>query len=61
LQFYHGGYMKYLLWALPLALLSGCMTAKPSNAIESLGEEVLKKKEGIDIRLTPIEEDKQKK
>lgn len=34
------------------------MSAKPSNAIEELGEKVLSKKEGLDIRLTPIEETK---
>jgi Ser-tRNA(Ala) deacylase AlaX len=39
--------------------LSSCMTSRPSNAIEELGEQVIKKKEGIDIRLMPIEEEKQ--
>jgi predicted small secreted protein len=48
---------KFIL--IPIVLLAGCMPAKPSNAIESLGEEVIKKKEGIDIRLTPIEQEKQ--
>jgi hypothetical protein len=38
--------------------LSSCMTNKGSNAIEELGEEVIKKKEGIDIRLIPIQEEK---
>jgi hypothetical protein len=51
--------MYYLL--LLMLLVSGCMASKPSNAIEELGEEVIKKKEGIDIRLMPIEEEKQTK
>lgn len=41
--------------------LISCYRTNPSNAIESLGEEVIKKKEGIDIRLTPIEETKEQK
>lgn len=45
---------------LVLALsICGCMASKASNAIEELGEQVIKKKEGIDIRLMPIEEEKQ--
>ena len=43
-----------------LILLTGCFSSKPSNAIEELGEEVIKKREGIEIRLTPIEEEKNK-
>lgn len=46
--------MKYLF----LLIFCCACSPKPSNAIEELGEEVLKKKEGIDIRLTPIEEQK---
>lgn len=45
--------MKYILIA---AFLVGCQGNKSSNAIEELGEEVIKKREGIEIRLTPIEE-----
>lgn len=45
--------MKKLLL---LLIVSSC--APKSSAIEELGEEVIKRKEGIDIRLTPIEEDK---
>ena len=37
-----------------------CMAQKPSNAIDSLAEEVIKKREGVDIRLTPIEEIREK-
>jgi hypothetical protein len=48
--------MKYLFI---LLIMTSC-ASKSSNAIEQLGEEVIKKKEGLDIRLTPIEEDKQK-
>lgn len=44
-----------------LLFLSSCFSSKPSNAIEELGEEVIKKKEGIDIRITPIEEEKNKR
>lgn len=50
--------MKWTI-VLPLLLLISCYRTNPSNAIESLGEEVIKKKEGIDIRLTPIEETKE--
>lgn len=49
--------MRYLVI---LFLFSSCMTGKPSNAIEELGEEVIKKHEGIDIRLTPVDEEKKK-
>lgn len=41
-------------------ILTSCFT-RSSNAIEELGEQVLKRKEGIDIQLTPIEENKEKK
>jgi hypothetical protein len=41
-------------------LLNCCVRTSPSNAIEEIGEEVIKKHEGIDIRLTPIEETKYK-
>ena len=50
--------MYYLL--VTMLFLAGCMASKPSNAIEELGEEVIKKKEGIDIRLTPVDEEKHK-
>lgn len=43
-----------------MIVLSSCM-GRSSNAIEELGEEVIKKKEGIEIRLTPIEEEKKTK
>jgi hypothetical protein len=43
-----------------LFLLSSCMASKPSNAIDALAEEVIKKREGVDIRVTPIEETKNK-
>lgn len=46
--------MRYLL----LSILFCSCASKSSNAIEELGEEVIKKKEGIDIKLTPIEEEK---
>lgn len=36
------------------------MTSKPSNAIDSLAEQVIKRKEGVDIRITPLEETKNK-
>jgi hypothetical protein len=42
-------------------ILCSCFGSKPSNEIEGLGEEVLKRKEGIDIRMVPIEEIKDKK
>lgn len=48
---------NYTLIMLTMLLVS-CMHNLPSNAIEELGEQVIKKKEGIDIRLTPIEETK---
>ena len=50
--------MRYIL---PLLLMCGCISTKPSNAIDSLAEEVIKKKEGVDIRVTPIEETKENK
>lgn len=46
--------MKNILF---LFALISC-ASKSSNAIEELGEEVLKKKEGIDIELIPMEEKK---
>ena len=50
--------MKYLLC---LFMLSGCMGHdQPSNAIEELSEQVLKKHEGIDIKIMPIDPEKQK-
>jgi hypothetical protein len=42
-------------------LMTSCISTKPSNAIDSLAEEVIKKREGVDIRVTPIQETKQKK
>lgn len=50
--------MKYFTF---LLLLSGCFAGKASNELDELGEEVIKKKEGIDIRITPIEEEKHNK
>jgi hypothetical protein len=57
-----GEYMLRLLFFSTFILVfsSACTTNKPSNAIEELGEQVIKKKEGIDIRLMPIEEEKVK-
>lgn len=42
-------------------LCASCATKSypPSNAIEELGERVIKSKEGLDIKLTPISEEKQ--
>ena len=48
--------MKFLL----VLILAGCSMSKPSNAIEGLAEEVIKKKEGIQITLEPIDESKHK-
>lgn len=41
-----------------LCYASGCslMAPKSSNAIEELGESVLKRKEGLEIILEPLEE-----
>lgn len=44
-----------------LLFLASCVSSNTSNAIEELGEEVIKKKEGIDIRIIPIEEEKNKR
>lgn len=46
--------IKFILLTL---FLSSCMTSKSSNAIEELSDSVLKRKEGIIIQLTPVEED----
>ena len=51
--------MKYLIC---LCMLSGCLgREQPSNAIEELGEKVISSKEGIDIRLTPVDRETNKK
>lgn len=43
-----------------LLLCAGLLACaqKPSNEIDDLAQEVIKKREGIDIRLTPIDPDK---
>jgi len=45
-----------------LSLLASCslFPPKPSNEIEGLAEEVMKRKEGVDIRIEPIDERKKK-
>jgi hypothetical protein len=48
--------MKGIIIASALLLLASCFPAKPSNAIEGLAEEVILKKEGVDIRLTPVDD-----
>jgi hypothetical protein len=40
--------------------MSACTGTRSSDGLEQLGEEVLKKKEGIDIQLKPIQEQKKK-
>ena len=41
-----------------LALLSYSCAAKPSNEIDALAEEVIKKHSGVDIRVTPVDAEK---
>ena len=40
-----------------LLSITSC-AGRPSNAIDALAEEVIKKKEGVDIRIAPIDEEK---
>ena len=47
-------------WLFPLFFLSACYMQKSSNEIDELSEAVIKRKEGVDIRVTPIEESKKK-
>jgi hypothetical protein len=49
--------MKYLI---PLLFLASCVHDQPSNAIEELSEQVIKKHEGVDIRIMPVDPEKQK-
>ena len=42
-------------------MMTACFPAKPSNAIEELAEGVIKSKEGVDIRITPVDNVKQAK
>lgn len=51
----------YCYLVLILFSMNGCIRAEPSNAIEGLSDEVIKRKEGVDIRITPIEEEKSRK
>lgn len=52
--------MQFIFIIMIALCISSCMAQKPSNAIDSLAEEVIKRKEGVDIRVTPIEEKKKK-
>ncbi len=43
-------------WILIFLCFSSCIVPKPSNAIEELSENVIKKKEGVKITVEPIDE-----
>ena len=47
-------------YTIALLLLSGCFGAKPSDELGQITHDVLtnKSKEGIDIKITPVEEEK---
>jgi hypothetical protein len=49
--------MMYLVFLMVALLFAGC-SSKPSNEIDALAEEVIKRKEGVDIRVTPVDPEK---
>ena len=50
----------YLIFALICSSSCSLLASRPSNEIDALAEEVIKKKEGIQITLEPIDETKHK-
>jgi hypothetical protein len=48
--------MRYFLFF----FLAGCslLTPKPSNELAEISERAMKQKEGVDIRITPVDQEK---
>lgn len=49
--------MKYVLVAF-LMLVSESCESKPSNEMEAIGQDVLKKNEGLEITIMPVDKTK---